>query len=752
MTQLQITADSNFDSDSFGRARAAEGLLDTLTVVEHSQGAVVALQGAWGSGKSWMLHAAEARLEKVPEQQRPLWIQFSPWALSGSDALVEALLKEIAGQVKLEASASERAEKVTALGDRLLEYAENLSAIRHLAAPAAFIHPALGAAVATIGHGTRLVSEAAKDARPIWERLATAIKGRYPPPPAGRPALLELRRHVITALKELDSPLIVVLDDLDRMSPREVADIVQTVKAVANFPRVIYLLAFDPKVIAESLEQALSLPPGGGRRYLEKIVQITIDVPQPPRFLIRDATRRVVNEALSFANWSPRADFTDDLENSRVILHTAALMETPRDVNRLRIRLQITFRALRDEICPADLVLLEALRLKTPGLIDWIEDHHADLLRPEDVEFEPDFMVRGSIQKPGYKPPLDGDPSSIWRQGLISWMSDNLSEVRSAAVDAALTTLFDAYGTKHRETVRPFRVQNLRNWTRWLAQVGHEKILDNGQIVEILESNTPIEAPSQWPTVESFVDFDLRLRVFLPILSTDRLLRAAQLYLAAIDHFGIFTLSDACKRTEGRGQELLWPIFHRCIEIYPDDGFARSTFDAIFNRTLLAGFCSVTLRALLESMKVWSDPEAHQARHDAWMKATALSFVDIERCARTGDDAIELAFYFGCWSKPVRQPEEVLRPLYLADARRALFLSFKDKSAEEIDKLFILSARNPSARIGLDSRGEFSPASLSPSFIEEFAAKVPDLDQLLPELGPVLRGALKRIATGGIVA
>jgi len=721
--------------------------------VEHGQGAVVALQGAWGSGKSWLLHAAEKELGKQPEATRPLWIQFSPWALSGSDALVEALIKEIAGQVKLEATGSERATKITELGDRLLEFAENLSVIRHLAAPAAFINPALGAAVAVVGHGAQYISGAAKDTRPFFKRLATAYKGLYPPPPEGRPALLELRGRVIKALQELARPLVVVLDDLDRMSPREVAEIVQTVKAVANFPSVIYVLAFDPQVISESLEQSLSLPPGGGRRYLEKIVQITVDVPQPPRFLLRDATERALAEALSFANWAPLADFTDDLSATKAALHVAALMETPRDINRLRVRLQIAFTALRGEICPADILLIEALRLKAPSLIDWIEAHHADVLRAEGVEHHADYLARGSIRKPDYKPPVDGDESSPWRQALIQFLGETLGTVSSSAVDAALRTLFDAYGTKQeRGAVRPFRLQALRNWTRWLAQVSHDKILDNAQIIDLLEASAQIDARALWPSLDAFVDFDLRLRVFISSISADRLERAASLYIAAIEHFGMPDLRHACRHTLINGTSFLDPVFNRAAEVYSEeDVYCRKIFDNIFRSALDAGLCMPAFYALVTPGQPWQDGQAQADREAAWREAAEKELLQSARLGRNGTDLIEMAFYLGQWSSPSAPAEDVLRPLFKADPEQALELCFNEKSLNKIEKLFFPDPRSAQSSDEEGRYGLLPRPSISPEFIQEFADKVPLMKVRVPELFEAL-GQVPKMRSQRIIA
>lgn len=87
-----------------------------------------------------------------------------------------------------------------------------------------------------------------------------------------------MRDKVSKALKKLDKPLIVVLDDIDRLSTPEIRDIFKLVRLTASFPNIIYILAFDRVRVEQALgEQGIS-----GRDYLEKILQLVADLPVIP--------------------------------------------------------------------------------------------------------------------------------------------------------------------------------------------------------------------------------------------------------------------------------------------------------------------------------------------------------------------------------------------------------------------------------------------------------------------------------------
>ena len=72
--------------------------------------------------------------------------------------------------------------------------------------------------------------------------------------------LLERKNKVRKALAKINSPIVVFIDDIDRLTPDETFQILRLVKAVADFPGTSFLLAFDPKYIYQSLKSYLHEP------------------------------------------------------------------------------------------------------------------------------------------------------------------------------------------------------------------------------------------------------------------------------------------------------------------------------------------------------------------------------------------------------------------------------------------------------------------------------------------------------------
>lgn len=237
--------------DLFGHATFAKTLADAIRGYRGSDGIVLALYGPWGSGKSTVLAYVQYELEHGPENDCPVVVSFNPWWFSGQEHLAKAFL----GQ--LQAVLPEKYAGFKALGQRISEFSEALGVATDVA----------GAALG-IPLGGKAVEKGAK---------LLAIK------PKDVPAL---KRALSQLLIEQKKRILVVIDDIDRLAPDEVRHLFTVIKALADFPYVTYLLAFDREVAASAISEQTGLP---GDRYLEKIVQVPFELPRVDRTTLRQA-------------------------------------------------------------------------------------------------------------------------------------------------------------------------------------------------------------------------------------------------------------------------------------------------------------------------------------------------------------------------------------------------------------------------------------------------------------------------------
>lgn len=312
------------DEDLLGRRKLAEEVRDFLKVLSAEQGHVLALTGPWGSGKTSFL----ALLKEAIEGERVV-IDFNPWMFSGTNQLVEIFFRELAAQLSLN-NKNRFAKVVGALDDYC-----------SLLVPFSW--------VPFVGPGIKHAKE------------FTAATRNLTAKPDG--SVLKEKAILSDALAELDSPILVFVDDIDRLTSVEVQDLFKLVRLTASFPRVIYILAYDRFRVEEALTQT-GMP---GRDYLEKIVQTNIDLPAIPEATLQEhvasALQEVIDETGGVKLFSSER-WVDVF--AEVIL---PLVRNMRDVRRYASSCHLAVAALKERVELVDILALEAIRVFRPDLM-----------------------------------------------------------------------------------------------------------------------------------------------------------------------------------------------------------------------------------------------------------------------------------------------------------------------------------------------------------------------------------------------
>lgn len=316
---------STASEDLLQRSKFVERIVREIDMIDASQGYVLAVMGQWGSGKTSVLNLVKECLQN----KEMLVVDYNPWLLSGTEALVAGLFGEINAQLK------QRGKQYRSIATKMLHYSE-------LVAPFAAI-PVAGSWSA----GLLAMASFAKKFRELRSVSVAAQK-----------------EQVTKALGSLDHPIVVIIDDIDRLDRAEIREIFKLVRLTASFPNVIYLLSFD----RIRIENALADDGVPGRAYLEKIVQNGIELPIVPEKVL---TREVV-QALEAALEQVKAIRRDAEVWDKVILDIVVpAMKNMRDVRRLAMAVRSTTISLTDSVEISDIVALEVMRLFLPDVF-WL--------------------------------------------------------------------------------------------------------------------------------------------------------------------------------------------------------------------------------------------------------------------------------------------------------------------------------------------------------------------------------------------
>ena len=109
------------------------------------------------------------------------------------------------------------------------------------------------------------------------------------------PDLDKAKEDLETILKESNQKIIVVIDDIDRLTNSQIRDIFHLAKQVGNFPNIVYILSMDREIVCRALKEIHNID---GHEYLEKIIQIPFEVPQMYKGKVRDYLLNQLNQII----------------------------------------------------------------------------------------------------------------------------------------------------------------------------------------------------------------------------------------------------------------------------------------------------------------------------------------------------------------------------------------------------------------------------------------------------------------------
>jgi hypothetical protein len=274
-----VLYEQGFDADLLGRERVGKALSDLLERIEDSL--VVALDGQWGTGKTYFLKRWVGA-HQAQNGGSATTVYFDAFAHDYlSDPLV-ALVGALGDRVPV----SKRA-KMKKVQKAAIKFMKPLARIGLAAV-------SFGATEALKGLGD-VVTEAVKDE-------ATAALDEFWEREAGRRAAMEEFRAAITSLIVTEegalSPLIIVIDELDRCRPDYALEVLEVIKHFFSVRHVHFILGVN----LGALENSVRVRYGDGidaGAYLKKFISLSLSLPDTVGN--RDGTKAIIAYAKHLA-------------------------------------------------------------------------------------------------------------------------------------------------------------------------------------------------------------------------------------------------------------------------------------------------------------------------------------------------------------------------------------------------------------------------------------------------------------------
>lgn len=407
LTDPPITSKSQ---DKLKRSPLADKIAQMIMSFKGDEHFVIGIEGEWGSGKTSFIELVLESLRERKNQKTPDVIKFNPWNFSNVDGLYAEFFSQLGEKLGDKKDAIAYAKK-------LFQKVEKVE-----------VKPELwGFSLGSIGINLR--------------------------------SLDKLRENITKKLQERKSKIVIVIDDIDRLDKKETREIFKLVKVNANFPNIIYLLAYDRPKVEEILKEE-GFP---GSEYLKKIIQVSFSLPKPEKpqlynILFQELDRLLeskVVQPITRKRWSDKRWgnlFHGGYKNA---------FSTIRDIKRYISSWRLDYLIVGyNEVNPVDFAGTELIRVIAPQIFDRIAGNKEFFTKTES------FYIPGSrtddreAKKKFYEEILAYAPSevketvdSVCRQlfpqieGIYNntsypytWQQEWRKELRVCATDT-----FDAY-------------------------------------------------------------------------------------------------------------------------------------------------------------------------------------------------------------------------------------------------------------------------------------------------------------------
>ena len=343
---------SSSSEDKYCRAGYADKIADALTELDCNRSYVVALYAKWGYGKTSVLNMVRSSLL---EKDNILILDLEPWGYTTSQDLAAGLLCQILNRLSQEIKNKNKDENSGKIKCARKRITNCCKAWRYRYTSKA--HDGL--------------AEMAREANHVGIQAVSAVL-------AGLSSMhysyREIRSEIERELKTHNKRIIVMVDDIDRLSPQEMLDTFKLIRSVANIKGVTYFLAFDDEIVSTAISETLPHKEGG-RDYVDKIVQIPLELPLIDDNELRDRLQEGITEILK-DNGIEIAK-TELNEISTFCYYIMPQLNTPRTVIRCLNVLRFTIPLLLGEVSISDTVRIELLRITIPELYQKIKNNRS---------------------------------------------------------------------------------------------------------------------------------------------------------------------------------------------------------------------------------------------------------------------------------------------------------------------------------------------------------------------------------------
>lgn len=307
--------------DEFYRTKIIHGFVKNINKLDVSKsGYSVAITAPWGNGKTSFINLLGKELEKSTNIRL---INFTPWLLIPGTSITKAFYFLLAQE---------------------------------------------------LGGVNRYISCLIKQ----YLNLLEANFGKEIPHVFKTESLADVYSKICEILGASTERIIVIIDDIDRLSSEEILEVFRIIRGSANFPNIVFISCFDKEYVnAALLKYSETLK----KTYIEKFFQLEFPLPPYDKNILRKMAMKFAkqlfsNTLIDLDNFNDyiKASQSHFFQNDDIINY----FDNPRQLIRWLNNLCLSYSAIKGECHIADLGDIELLKMFYPTLYSLLSNSFSE--------------------------------------------------------------------------------------------------------------------------------------------------------------------------------------------------------------------------------------------------------------------------------------------------------------------------------------------------------------------------------------
>ena len=477
------------ENDLLNRNDFAVKLAKSISSWRNKESWVIALTGDWGSGKTSIKNLMVKELKKA---ENPIHIiEFSPWEWADQELITQSFFNELSKDLAIESND----KKTKEVAEKFKKYAYYLGHIQSVSEPAIKVLPLIFGAlmlinnffseefsnfvIAVIGIWLVVFQGLGKFFELKVNRLEYLSK-------ENKKSLFEVKQDIQKSLDTFNSPILIILDDLDRLSSSQLLTITQLVKANSDFSNIIFLLLYSKSIVEEKLTDKNQ----NGTAYMEKIIQVDFAVPKVDTNLIINLLNEKLDEITTSLTIKNKSDVYDEtylshvFNEGKLVNYFKDLRNLYRFLNSFEFNVNSFIKNDFLEVNFTDLFAIEVIRLFEPKLYEGIINNK-------------NFLIKG------YENPNTRITQNNNQDELLLKAKEFLAKFEGFGAEDCLKTIFPVFnGYFHnlnnyldygQNSIKELRICNEQNFNNYFMQGVPEHIVSQSELNDYFDSLSSLE-------------------------------------------------------------------------------------------------------------------------------------------------------------------------------------------------------------------------------------------------------------------